>query len=95
VTTAEEFVMFSFSQQQIAHFQAFGFVVLRGLLNEAETAALTREVNAALSDAFGGSGTGTSKWNRVEVRHEAPVRREALGTEGGASPPRWAVAAAW
>jgi hypothetical protein len=29
------------------------------------------------------------------VRHEALVRREALGTEGGASPPRWAVAAAW
>jgi len=29
------------------------------------------------------------------VRHEAPVRREALGTEGGARPPRWAVAAAW
>ena len=28
------------------------------------------------------------------VRHEAPVRREALGVEGGARPSRWAVAAA-
>ena len=34
-------------------------------------------------------------WKYALVRHEAPVRREALGTEGGASPPRWAVAAAW
>ncbi|MGI8451244.1 MAG: transposase family protein [Streptosporangiaceae bacterium] len=30
-----------------------------------------------------------------EVRREAVVRREALGIEGGARPPRWAVAAAW
>ena len=29
------------------------------------------------------------------VRHEALVRREALGVEGGARPPRRAVAAAW
>jgi hypothetical protein len=29
----------------------------------------------------------------VRVRHEALVRREALGIEGGARPPRWAVAA--
>ncbi|WP_131786492.1 hypothetical protein [Protofrankia symbiont of Coriaria ruscifolia] len=29
------------------------------------------------------------------VRHEAPVRREALGIEGGARPPRRAVAAVW
>ena len=28
------------------------------------------------------------------VRHGAPVRREALGVEGGARPSRWAVAAA-
>jgi hypothetical protein len=31
----------------------------------------------------------------VRVRHEALVRREALGIEGGARPPRRAVAAAW
>ena len=30
---------------------------------------------------------------RIWVRHEALVRREALGIEGGARPPRWAVAA--
>ena len=29
------------------------------------------------------------------LRHEASVRREAPRTEGGARPPRWAVAAAW
>ncbi|GAA4236820.1 hypothetical protein GCM10023075_60470 [Streptosporangium album] len=29
------------------------------------------------------------------MRHEALVRREALGIEGGVRPPRWAVAAAW
>jgi transposase-like protein len=34
--------------------------------------------------------------NRAEnVRHEVAVRREALGTEGGVRPSRWAVAAAW
>src|SRR5437773_8125516 len=34
-------------------------------------------------------------WADGIVRHEAPVRRETLGTEGGGRPPRWAVAAAW
>ena len=34
-------------------------------------------------------------WSTNPVRHEAPVRREALGVEGGARPPRRAVAAAW
>ena len=34
-------------------------------------------------------------WKNVKVRHEAPVRREALRIEGGVRPPRWAVAAAW
>jgi hypothetical protein len=29
------------------------------------------------------------------MRHEALVRREALETDGGASPPRRVVAAAW
>jgi hypothetical protein len=33
-------------------------------------------------------------WTDGIVRHEALVRREALGTEGGGSPPRQAVAAA-
>jgi hypothetical protein len=35
-------------------------VVVRGLLNEAETATLTREVTAALNAAFGGSGPDRS-----------------------------------
>ena len=48
-----------FSQQQIAHFHAFGSVVLPGLLDDGETAALTGEVTAALGDAFGGIGTDT------------------------------------
>src|SRR5207249_11220013 len=45
--------------------------------------------------------SGFSKERRLEpqitigVRHEALVRREALGTEGGVSPPRQGVAAAW
>jgi hypothetical protein len=34
-------------------------------------------------------------WEGDLVRHEALVRREALGVEGGARPPRWVVAAAW
>ena len=34
-------------------------------------------------------------WADGIVRHEAPVRREAPGIEGGARPPRWAVAAVW
>jgi hypothetical protein len=33
-------------------------------------------------------------WAEAHVRHEASVRREALGIEGGGMPSRWAVAAA-
>lgn len=51
--------MSSLSQQQIARFQGFGFVVVRGLLDPEETAALGDEVTAALGDAFEGIGTGT------------------------------------
>ena len=36
--------------------------------------------------------TGCS-WLNMVVRHEVAVRREALEIEGGARPPRWAVAA--
>ena len=49
--------MFNLTQQQLAHFQAFGFVVLPGLLDRQEVATLTAEVTGALSDAFGGIGT--------------------------------------
>lgn len=48
-----------FDIDQIAHFRAFGFVVLRGLLDERETADLTAEVTAGLTDAFGDLGTDT------------------------------------
>jgi hypothetical protein len=34
VTTTEEIIVLSFSQQQIAHFRALGFVVLPGLLDD-------------------------------------------------------------
>ncbi len=37
----------------------------------------------------------TSRHHRPVMRHEVAVRREALGTEGGGRPPRWAVAAVW
>ena len=33
------------------------------------------------------------RFDDLFVRHEAPVRREALGTEGGERPPRRVVAA--
>jgi len=46
-----------FSVQEIAHFKAFGFVVLRGLLSREETAKLTEEVRASLTAAYGGLGT--------------------------------------
>jgi len=39
--------------------------------------------------------TGPRLCEYEKVRHEAPVRREALGIEGGARPPRQAVAAVW
>lgn len=50
--------MFSLAQQQIAQFHTFGFVVLRGLLDDGEVAALTNEVTTALAAAFGGLGVG-------------------------------------
>jgi hypothetical protein len=44
------------THQQILHFATFGFVVLRGLLGQAETQALASEVAGALDDAFGPVG---------------------------------------
>ena len=46
-----------FTHQQIEHFKAFGFVVLRGLLADSEARTLKAEVAVALTDAFGGQGT--------------------------------------
>ena len=47
-----------FSHQQILHFRAFGFVVLRGFLDEHEVARLRAEVTTSIGEAFGGVGTG-------------------------------------
>jgi len=38
---------------QIDHFRTFGFLVLRGYLDECETAALADELDRAHRDAFG------------------------------------------
>lgn len=63
-----------FSLQQIAQFQAFGFVVVGGLLDHGETAALTAEVTAALSGAFGGIGTDTDPDGSSGIRgHYLPL----------------------
>jgi phytanoyl-CoA dioxygenase PhyH len=51
--------VFSINQQQLAHFEAFGFVVLRRLLDDREVATLTGEVTRELGEAFGGIGTDT------------------------------------
>ncbi|MFI0444836.1 phytanoyl-CoA dioxygenase family protein [Actinomadura sp. 6N118] len=46
-----------FSHTEIAHFEAFGFVVLRGLLTAGEVTRLKGEVTTELTAAFGGLGT--------------------------------------
>lgn len=46
-----------FTHQQIEHFKAFGFVVLRGLFTDTEARTLKAEVAVALTEAFGGLGT--------------------------------------
>jgi hypothetical protein len=54
------------------------------------------DVDDTMRETFGydkqGVGYGC---NKAKVRREAPVRREALRTEGGVRPPRRVVAAAW
>lgn len=45
------------THHQIMHFRTFGYVVLRGLLSQAEADALRAEVAAELADAFGVLGT--------------------------------------
>ena len=44
------------THQQILHFAAFGYVTMRGLLSQSETATLRTEVTDALADAFGPAG---------------------------------------
>jgi hypothetical protein len=50
-------------------------------------AAVNREAGKAMASDWCGRS--------VLLRHEVAVRREALEIEGGARPPRQAVAAAW
>lgn len=57
-----------FSHQQIEHFRAFGYVVLRGLLTHEETGRLTAEVTAGLTDAYGGLGTDTDPYDEGGIR---------------------------
>ncbi len=57
-----------FSHQQIEHFKAFGFVVARRLLGDAEVAALKQEVVEALTDAYGGLGTDTDPGHSGGIR---------------------------
>ena len=38
---------------------------------------------------------GIGERDKPWLRREVAVRREALGTKGGARPSRWVVAAAW
>jgi hypothetical protein len=51
-----DFTRAGIGYQEIAHFGAFGFVVLRGLFAESEVARLRSEVTAELRAAFGGVG---------------------------------------
>jgi hypothetical protein len=53
VTSSRQGEIFMLTHQQILHFNAFGYVVMRGLLSQDETATLRREVTDALTDAFG------------------------------------------
>ncbi|HEX5120712.1 MAG TPA: phytanoyl-CoA dioxygenase family protein [Pseudonocardiaceae bacterium] len=46
-----------FTYDEVSHFRTFGHVTLRGLLDQAETRALTDEVTTELTAAFGGLGT--------------------------------------
>lgn len=45
-----------FSHHEIVHFRTFGYVVLRGLLGDAEVMQLRDEVTSSLTDAFGRVG---------------------------------------
>lgn len=56
------------THQQILHFRAFGFVVLRGYLDEHEVAQLRTEVTTSLRDAFGGVGTDNDAGGRGGIR---------------------------
>ena len=57
-----------FTHQQIAHFDAFGYVVLRDLFTDDEMATLRAEVRTALADAFGRIGRSEERRVGKECR---------------------------
>ena len=57
--------------------------------------AITADAQTRIAEPDRLKGIKTIGVDEHIVRHEALVRREALGVEGGARPPRRAVAAAW
>lgn len=54
------------TDQQVAHYRTFGFVVLRNLLDAAEVNALRNEVTAAHRDAFGASHAARGNGSGIE-----------------------------
>jgi hypothetical protein len=92
VTATEEIIVLSFSQQQLAQFQAFGFVVVRGLLDDKETAVLSGEVTAALGDAFGGIGTDTDPEGTGGIRGDyLPLSVDRAPSAGGGKRLAWTI----
>jgi hypothetical protein len=80
-----------FTHQQIAHFDAFGYVVLRDLFTDDEVATLRAEVRTALAEAFGDIGTDTDPDGRGGIRGDylpLSVDRAALSQALIADDPR-------
>ncbi len=83
-----------FGQDRIAHFPAFGFVVLRG---QSETTASTAAVTPSLMAALGGPGTDTDPRNTGGIRGDhlpLTVDRAPLSPASTAADPRLCQGAA-
>jgi hypothetical protein len=68
------------TDQQVDHYRTFGFVVLRGYLDQGETAALGRELDGALRDGFGAhfhrrpaTGGIEGHWLPMMSRQRTPI----------------------
>jgi Phytanoyl-CoA dioxygenase (PhyH) len=68
------------TDQQVDHYRTFGFVVLRGYLDQRETAALSKELDSALRDAFGAHFHQRPRLGGIEghylpmmSRHRTPI----------------------
>jgi hypothetical protein len=81
--------MIVFSSQEIAHFRAFGFVVLRGLLDPGEAATLGEEVATALADAYGRVGAA------AEPRGAGGLNGDYLYDDHGYDRERWPTWREW